>query len=140
MSVEENKAVVRRFIEEVFNKGNMAVADEVLTSNYVYHSNTMGEIKGPEGLKQFATMIRTVFPDLHVTIDDMVAEGEMVAYHLTLTGTFRGEFRSIAPTGKQINIPVAHFVRFEGGKEVEETPFWDSFTFYQQLGVSPPTG
>ena len=126
MSTEENKAVVRRFIEEVFNKGNMAVADEVLTSNYVYHSNMMGDIKGPEGFKQFGTTIRTIFPDLHVTINDMVAEGEMVAYYFTLTGTFKGEFRGIAPTGRQINIPEAHFVRFEGGKEVEETPFWDS--------------
>jgi len=139
MSVEENKATVRRFIEEVFNKGNMAVADEVLASNYVYHSG-FGDIKGPEGLKQFATMLRTALPDIHVTIDDMVAEREMVAYRFKLMGTFKGEMMGMAPTGKQITFPEAHFVRFEGGKEVEETPFADSLNLYQQLGVRPPTG
>ena len=137
MSTEENKAMVRRIIEEVVNKGDLAVVDEVMASNYVYHFPGM-EIKGPEGFKKFVTMMRTAFPDLHVTINDMVAEGNMVASRFTLRGTFKGELMGMAPTRKQLTYPEAVFIHFEGGKEVEAWPDADSLTMYQQLGVSPP--
>jgi steroid delta-isomerase-like uncharacterized protein len=136
MSTEKNKAAIRRFIEEAVNKGNLAVLDEIMAPDYVYHS--FQEVKGAEGMKQFITMMRTTFPDLHITIDDMVAEGDMVAYRFTLRGTFKGEMMGMAPTGKQAAFPEAHFVRFVSGKAVEETPYADMLTLYQQLGVKPP--
>ena len=140
MSTEENKAKQRRVWEEVFNKGDLSVADELIATNYVYHGPMGMEYKGPEGFKQMVTMTRTAFPDLHVTIDDMVAEGDKVVSRYTMTGTHKGEYMGIAPTGKQVTMTAANFYRFEGGKEVEDLPYSDSLALYQQLGVSPPTG
>lgn len=140
MSTEENKASVRRIIEELWNEGNMAVCDEVLAPNYVFRIPDGQEYKGADGLKQYVTMARTAFPDLHLTIDDMFAEGDKVAIRCTWTGTFKGEMMGIAPTGKQIKMNAAVFCRFEGGKEVEAVELADQLTMFQQLGVSPPTG
>jgi len=127
---------VRRLIDEAFNKGNMAVVDEIIPSNYVYHYRR-GDVKGPEGMKQFIAMLRTGFPDLNITIEDIVAEGDMVAYRFILRGTFTGEMMGMPTTGKQMAYPEAHFVRFKGGKRVEEIPYADSLTLFQQLGLSP---
>jgi steroid delta-isomerase-like uncharacterized protein len=137
MSAEENKTKARRIIEEALNKGNLAVLDEIIAPNYIYHSS-QGDVKGPEGLKQFFKMLRTVLPDINVAIEDMVAEGDIVAYRFILNGTFKGEFMGIPPTGNQVAYPEAHFIRFEGDKEVEETPYADSLTLFKQLGVSHP--
>jgi predicted ester cyclase len=96
------------------------------------------EIKGPEGFRQFATMIWTAFPDIHITIDDCIGEGNMVASCFTLKGTFKGELMGMSPTGKQITFPEAVFVRFECSQEVEATTYANMLSFYQQLGISPP--
>ena len=141
MSVEENKATLRsQHVEELFNKGNLSVADEIISADYVCHHPSGIEFKGPEGVKQLVAMARNAFPDLHFTIDDMVAEGDKVAVRYTYTGTHKGEYMGIAPTGKQVTMTAANFYRFEGGKEVEDLPYSDSLALYQQLGVSPPTG
>jgi predicted ester cyclase len=138
ISTAKNKATIRRFIEEVFNKGNIVVVDEIIASNYVNHS--FKEQKGQDGLKQFVTQLRTAFPDLHVTIEDIVAESDMLAYRIIFRGTFKGEWGGMTLTGKQLTIPEAYFVRFEGDKVVEESHITNMLTFYQQLGVSPPGG
>ncbi len=139
MSVEENIANVRRLNDEVWNKGNLAVVDELVTPDYVFHGPET-EIKGPEGLKQYIAAMRTAFPDLHMTIEDMVAEGDMVAARYTARGTFKGEFMGIAPTGKQMTLPNTAFARFKGGKQVEVWPYMDTLAWYKQLGVTPPMG
>ena len=139
MSVGENKATLRRVVEEVFNKGNLAAVPELIATNYVYHSPFV-ELKGPEGLKQMVQVWRNAFPDGRFTIDDMVAEEDKVAVRYTWTGTHKGEYRGIAPTGKQVTMTAAFFYKFENGKEVEALPFSDSLSLYQQLGVTPPTG
>jgi len=139
MSAEENKAVIRRLIEEAFNKGNMAVVDECTAADFVHHGAAL-ELKGPELIKQLVTILRTAFPDLHFTIDDIVAEGDMVAHRFTYRGTFKGEMSGIAPTGKQFTQTAAAFTRFVGGKQAEAWQYGDSLSFYQQLGVTPPTG
>ena len=138
MSVEENKANVRRLNEEVFNKGNLALVDELMAPDYVFHITP--EVKGPEGVKKYIADMRAAFPDLHITIEGMVAEGDMVAAQYTMRGTFKGKFGDIEPTGKQMTLPNVAFARFRGGKQVEVWPYLDSLTFYQQLGVTPPTG
>ena len=135
MLTEENKAIVRRVIEELVNKGNLAIADEVLASNYIYHFPTH-DIKGPEGFKEFIGMMRTAFPDLHVTIEDLIAEGDTVAAIFTMRGTFKGELMGIAPTGRQLTFTDAVFVRFENGKEVEATAYANMLSFNEQLGIS----
>ena len=137
MSVEENKAMVRRIIEEAINKGNLAVIDDIMAPNYVYHFPGM-EIRGPEGFRQFATMMRNAFPDLNVSIDDCIGEGNLVAARVTLWGTLKGEFLGQAPTGRKLEFPEAVFVIFEGGKEVEAWPYADTHSMFEQLGLNPP--
>ena len=139
MSTEENKAVLRRN-EEVFNKGDLAIADETIAPNYSYHGSGGQEIKGPEGFKQIITMFRTAFPDLHVTVEDMVAEGDKVAHRLILRGTHKGDLMGIAPTGKQVTVSAITISRFAGGKEVEAWSNFDQLGMMQQLGVVPPIG
>ncbi len=140
MSAKKNKATMRRIFEEVFNKGNLAIVDEVIATNYVVHSPMGQEYKGPEGFKQMATMSLTAFPDLHMTINDIIAEGDKVALHFTYTGTHKGDMMGIPPTGKKINISASLFIRFAGGKEVEAFEIADMLSFYQQLGIKPLTG
>ena len=137
MSVEENKANVRRMNDEVFSQGNLAIVDELVVPDFVLH--TTPETKGPEALKQYVAATRNAFPDLHITIEDMVAEGDMVAVQYMMRGTFTGEMAGIAPTGKQMAFPHAGFARFKDGKQVEVWPYMDSLALYQQLGIPIPT-
>jgi predicted ester cyclase len=139
MSVEENKAKYRELVEEGWNKGNLSVIDTHVHPDFVY-SSPFGEYKGQEGFKQMVTMLRTVFPDLHYTIDDMIGEGDKMAVQVTLTGTMKGAWLGSAPTGKKINVTSAYFYLFKDGKEAEAVPFSDSLVMFQQLGISPPRG
>ena len=140
MSTEENKAKQRRIWEEVLNQGDLSVADEIIPPNYVYHGPMGMEFKGPEGFKQIITMYRTAFPDIHITVDDMVAEGDKVVSRITARGTHKGELMGIAPTGKQIIITGIYISRYVGGKEVEVWASSDMLGMMQQLGVAPPMG
>ena len=134
MSAEENKDIIRRVIDECVNKGNLSIADEVLASNYVYHFPTH-DIKGPEGFKDFIRTMRTAFPDLHVTIEDFIAEGDKVVGFFTMRGTFKGELMGIQPTGRKLTFPEAVVVRFENGREVEATAYANMASFNEQLGI-----
>jgi len=142
VSTEENKAVLRRVAEEIFNKGDLAVVDEVIAPNYVYHGSGGQEYKGTEGFKQIVTMFRTAFPDLHMTVEDMVAEGDKVAHRLTIRGTHKGEIMGMAPTGKhkQVTISAVTISRFAGGKEAEAWSNLDQLGMMQQMGIAPPVG
>ena len=140
MSTEENKAIVRRIWEEILNKGNLALVDELVAPNYIGHFPGMEDIKGPEGLKQLFTMYLTAFPDLRLTIDDMVAEGDKVVCRVTLRGTHKGDLMGIAPTGKQVTGTRTVIHRIVGGKEVEGWDCADTLGMLQQLGVVPPIG
>ena len=135
MSTEENKAIVSRVINEMVNKGNLAGVDEVLDENYIYHFPTH-DIKGPEGFKEFVAMMRKAFPDLNVTIEELIAEDNRVAVRVTMRGTFKGELMGIAPTGRKLTFPEAVFIRFENGKEVEATAYGNMLLFNEQLGIS----
>ena len=138
MSVEENKAIMLRLIEEVFNKGNLSVVDECTAADFVHHSSML-ELKGPELIKRMVTMLRTAFPDLHMTIDDIVAERDMVVHRFTFQGTFKGKYGEIAPTGKQIKQTAAAFTRFANGKQAEAWQYGDTLSFYRQLGIPIPS-
>ncbi|MFX1577991.1 MAG: ester cyclase [Promethearchaeota archaeon] len=140
MSIEENKANLHRVTEEVFNKGNLAVVDELVSTNSVTHAAGGEEFKGPEGFKQMVTMIRTAFPDFHMTIEDIVAEGDKLAYRYTWRGTHKGEYMGIAPTGKQVTVTGMNIVHFVGGKGIESWTSGDNLSMMQQLGVVPPMG
>ena len=139
MSTEENKAVLRRNLE-IFNKGNLEIADETIATNYILHGPAGQEYNGPEGFKQMITMYRTAFPDFHVTIEDMVAEGDKLAHRIILQGTHKGDLMGIAPTGKQVTLSAITISHFAGGKEVEAWSNSDLLDMYQQLGIAPPMG
>ena len=98
MSAEENKNVVRREMEELFNHtGNLDVVDEIIAPNYVSYEPTSGEVRGIEGAKQFAATYREAFPDLQNTIEDMVAEGDKVVVRFRGRGTHQGETEALGP-------------------------------------------
>ncbi|OGO30668.1 MAG: hypothetical protein A2Z29_02740 [Chloroflexi bacterium RBG_16_56_11] len=138
MSTSKNKAVMHRVFEEVLSKGNLAIIPELIAPDYVFRSPLGIEIKGPEGFKQNVTMYRTAFPDIHATINDVIAEGDKVAVRYSMTGNFNGPMMGIAPTGKRLETTGAVFVRFAGGREVEASSYTDMFAWYQQLGIKPP--
>ena len=139
MSIEEeNKEVARRVIDEVFNNKNMSVLSELVSPNYIYHGS-QGEYQGLEGLREIISAYHNAFPDIHVTIDEMVAEGNTVACRLSIQGTFKGEMMGMAPTSKQLNQVEGVFIHFEDGKEVEAFPFYDGIPFFQQLGIPFPS-
>jgi predicted ester cyclase len=139
MSSEDNKTLVRRFIEEVIGQGNLAILDELLASTYVYHAPGM-EVSGPTGLKQVFTMLRTAFPDWYETTEDMIAEDDKVVFRVTGQGTHQGNFMGIAPTGRQVTMSGIDIVRIEGNKLVEHWAVFDQMGMMQQLGVIPATG
>lgn len=136
MSTEENKALARRVIEQMFNEGNLDVADELLALDYVDHDPSLPEdVHGPEGFKEYVGMYRAAFPDLHVQIEDQLAEGDRVATRWTGTGTHDGELAGIAPTGKRVTVPGMEIVRIANGKLVEGWEGYDSGTLMRQLGL-----
>ncbi len=137
---EENKALARRYVEEVINKGNLAVIDELAAADFVEHSPFPGQAPGIEGEEQLIGMMRAAFPDLHSTIEDLIAEGDKVVLRATTRGTHKGEFMGIPPTGKQVTVTEIHIIRFVGGKGVEHWGEVDMMGMMQQLGVAPTPG
>jgi len=135
---EENKALCRRLVEEGWNKHNLALLDE-LYADCVYYNPATGEIKG-EALKQFLASMLAAFPDIRFTIEDLVAEGDKVVTRWSCTGTHRGEFMGLAPTGKQLTPSALDIFRIVEGKVVEERVELDTLGFFQQLGAVPPLG
>ena len=135
---EANKNVVRRLFEEVWNNGYLHVADELFAPNYIHHDASTPDVgRGPDSEKKRVTLYRTAFPDLRLTIEDSIAEGETVVARWTCRGAHRGDLNGIAPTGKQFAITGVSVMRFAGGKMVEGYVNWDALGLTQQLGVVP---
>ena len=139
MLAETNKAVVRRFFEEVWNKGKLNVLDELIVKDHV--SSGPGALPGlptgPEGSKQFVTVYRNAFPDVQFTIDDQIAEGDKVVTRWTAHGTHQGELVGIPATGKSSTVTGITENRIVDGKIVESWNIFDQFGMMQQLGVIP---
>jgi steroid delta-isomerase-like uncharacterized protein len=138
MGAEENKAIVQRIDAEVWNKGNLDVIDEVIADDCVQTVVGAPEpIRGPQGFKEFVTMYRTAFPDLHITTDQQIAEGDTVVSRWTATGTHQGDLMGIPPTGKQATVSGIHVERFANGKAVESWGIFDQLGLLQQIGAIP---
>ena len=138
MSTEDNKAHVRRGFEAV-NQKNLAVFDELLTPDVVFH-NASTTMQGLEAYKQFLSMYMTAFPDLQFTVEDMIAEGDTVVARFTTRGTHQGNLMGIPPTGKQVSGTGMFIDRIVNGKGVEQWSNGDDLGLLQQLGVIPPMG
>lgn len=131
---ERNKAQVRRVIEEIYNRGDLSVVDQVAASNLVIHASSQ-EIRGHEGAKQYVTVLRAGFPDLHLTVEDQIAEGDMVVTRWTARGTHTGKFQGIPPTGREVRVSGADIDRIIDGKTVECWVHMDQLGLLQQLGA-----
>jgi len=134
MTTETNKALARQFMERAFNEGNLTIVDEALAQDGIDHQEPLGT-KFATHLKEVITMLRTAFPDLHFEIHAMLSEGELVAFRSTMTGTHRGPFQGLLPTGKQISVAHMHFVRFVNGKTSDLWHVWDIAGLMRQLGT-----
>jgi predicted ester cyclase len=152
MSTEDNKAVVRRVYEEVWNKGNVATVDELYAANFVDHLWLPTNVPVPaelqqslEEFKQYVSEFHTTFPDLQYTIELQVAEGDLVVTRATWRGTHKGEYRGlthkgIPPTGKQVTWTDTSIDRIADGKIVESWFNEDSLGLLQQIGALPTPG
>lgn len=130
----ENKAVVQRFYHEVVNHGNIALADKLMAYDFVEHGNPAGS--GIEGFRQFVTMLTTAFPDLQITIEDMIAEGDKVVARVTVRGTHEGTLMgSILPTGQEVTFTGIDIFQLANGKIVGRWNQRDLLGLMQQLGV-----
>ena len=139
MSTEENTALVRRVFEEVFNRRHAGAIDELIAPNYINH-DIPAPAPGIEGFKQIHALFLTAFPDIHITIEDELSEGDKVATRGYFTGTHLGEFQGIPPTGRRIRVPYIDLWRVENGKLVENWVQLDRLGMLQQLGVIPAPG
>ena len=136
---EQNKAIARRAIEEVFSaKGNLDVADEIFAPNYVHHDPASPEdIRGPEGAKEFAGMYRTAFPDVQLSTQEQIAEGDMVVTRWVANGTHQGEIMGIAPSGNRVTVAGTSIDRIVDGKIEETWDNYDALGMMQQIGAIP---
>lgn len=141
MSTEQNKTIVRQMVEEIFNRGNISRVDEFLASGFVEHEELPPGIPpGREGIKLLTTIFRSAFPDFKATIDDIIAEDDKVVIRMTWSGTHKGEFMGIPPTGKSVSFGVIDIIRIAGGKFVEHWGQMDRMGLMQQLGAMPAPG
>ena len=137
-SAQENKAVSRRVAEEIFNGGNLDLADELYAPDYVLHDPALPEdLHGPESLKQYAAMNLGAFPDVRVTVEDQIAEGDLVVSRWTAQELARVRAGGIPPTGRRIEISGITINRFSGGRIAEDWYQSDDLGMMRQLGVIP---
>jgi steroid delta-isomerase-like uncharacterized protein len=138
---EENKALARRFLEEACNEGNLGVVDEIVASDYVLHDPALPEeIRGPEGVKGFVQMYRSAYPDIVITVEDQIAEGDDVVTRWTGRGTHQGELLGVPPSGNRVEVAGITIDRISGGKFAESWTTYDALGMMQQIGAIPPPG
>ena len=136
MTPQQNKALIHRFYEEVWNNGNLDVADDIFAADYARHDLRPGNaLPGPEGQKKIAADFRAAFPDLHMTVDLMLAEDDMVAARWTTEGTNTGPWAAVPPTGKRVKFSGVNIFRIGYGRVVELWNHRDDLGVMQQLGA-----
>jgi predicted ester cyclase len=140
-SAEENKALARRWFEDLFNAGNLEVADEIIAPDHVNHDPTLPDIPpGPEGQKQVVNLYRSAFTNAHISIEEQLAEGDSVVTRGTGSGTHQGELMGVAPTGKQVRITGIIINRLSDGKIAESWTNYDALGVMRQIGAIPEAG
>jgi predicted ester cyclase len=137
MTLEQNKALYWRYMQEIFNEGRLDSLDKFLSPSYVYQEAPPGTPAGPAGIKQVVTMFRIAFPDLKITIDEQIAEGDKVCSRTTMTGTHRGPLFGIAPTNKPVKMTGMVMVRIADGLITDSWVKNDVMSLMKQLGAIP---
>jgi steroid delta-isomerase-like uncharacterized protein len=134
---EENRALVGRFVEEAFNRGNLDVANEIYASSFVSYESAGPVERSPEYVKGFVKAYRDAFPDGRTTVETVISESDRVAYRWSFRGTHEGELMEIPPTGERVTITGITVDRLSGGKIEEEWNIFDQLGLLRQLGVAP---
>lgn len=138
MSAEQNRTVVRRYIDEVFNQGKVEVARELVTEGYVHHDPATAELgSGAEGLEKLVRFYRDAFPDFEIRVDDQIATDERVVERWTGRGTHRGTVMGIPGSGKTVSASGITIHRLEGGRIAETWTVFDSAGMLRQIGGIP---
>jgi steroid delta-isomerase-like uncharacterized protein len=139
MSVDDNKRLVQRGFLELMNQGELALADVIVSEDFLNYDAPPEAPRGPAGLRAIVTMLRTAFPDLQFEVAELIAEGDTVVARTTLQGTHDGPltFWDIPPTGRRFAQEQIHIFRFADGKAVEHRAVRDDLAMLQQLGVIP---
>jgi len=137
MTVEQNKQLVRHAFERLFNRGELALADELVSADFLNHDAPPDAPRGPVGLRHLVTLLRTGFPDIHYEIEEVIAEDDKVVARTTMSGTHRGPLFGIAPTGRRVVQEQIHILRFADGKAVEHRAVRDDLGMLRRLGVIP---
>ncbi len=140
MSVEENKALLQRYVEEVWRQGNVAALDDFLAPDYRRHVSPTAAPLTRDGQKERLAGVRAAFPDIELTVEDVLAEGDRVAFRSTLRGTHRGVFQGIAPTGVRVTVALLDLIRIEQGRVVEQWGGPDFLDLLRQLGATVSVG
>jgi len=138
VSAENKKDVVRRFVEEVMNGGDLEAADELVAPGHVNHDPTVPAVPpGPEGVKELIGMYRAAFPDIRFETGEMICEGDTVAHRWTFTGTHQGEMMGVEPTGRRVEVAGSEMNRVENGRISASWTVSDALGLMQQLGLTP---
>jgi steroid delta-isomerase-like uncharacterized protein len=133
----KNKELMRREVEEIFNEGKLELVDEYVAEDFVGHSPAAPEDShGPEGYREYVRAARSAFPDLEVTIEDLIAEDDLVCRRTRFTGTHEGEFMGIEPTGNTVDVSGAVIYRIEDDQVAESWGQNDLMGMMEQLGVA----
>jgi steroid delta-isomerase-like uncharacterized protein len=136
---EANKNLVRRWFEEVWNQGREETIDELFAANGVGYGlgDTEAPVHGPAEFKPFVRNLRGALPDLHMTIEDILAEGDKVTVRITVEGTHKGGQLGVAPSGRRVKIAGVVIIRIANGKIVEGWNSWDQLGLLRQIGALP---
>ena len=137
MPRQKNKEIVGTFYWAVLGRGNVAAINDLVAVDFVDHNPFPGQSPGRDGLRQSVRLFHTPFPDIQVSVDDLIAEGDRVAARWTARGTHAGEFLGIAPTGRQVMIKGVDIFRLAGGRIAERWGHQDELGLIQELGVLP---
>ena len=136
-SEERNKAVVRRMYADLFNREDLPLAEELFAADYIDHESPPGlPDRGPESMRRLVMMFHDAFPDVSFQVEELIAEGEAVAARVTWTGTHRGSFLGMAPTGRAVRQKQMHFMHFRDGQMVEHLAVRDDLGLRQQFAAS----
>jgi steroid delta-isomerase-like uncharacterized protein len=136
MSTEDNKLVVKRFIDALFTEGDLGAIDEYLADDFVNHDPPIGLPADAEGMRTAGSIFRAAFPDWHSELHGLVAEGDLVVERFTASGTHRGELMGVAPTGKLIELKGINIFRVRDGRIIERWGRLDELGLFHQLGVA----
>ena len=137
MSTINNKSVIRTFIEDVINQGHLERADDIVVEDFVELDPLPGQAQGREGLKEAIRQMRSAFPDIRWTVDEMLAEDDKVFTRFTWSGTHQGAFLGVPPTGRRITVKGMIIDRLAAGRMADSRILMDSLGMMQQLGALP---